>query len=132
MSLRSQVLQVVDAGTEQLGFAPSLRMEGLLDTLVSDELAAQVLASLREALSNAARHAEATSVEVRLAVDDVSLELEVSDDGKGITGGGRRSGLANLAARAAQVGGRFDVTSGPEGGTELLWTADLSGVDQPD
>ena len=125
VSLRSQVLQVVDAGTEQLGFAPSLRMEGLLDTLVPDELAVQVLASLREALSNAARHAEASRVEVRLAVDEVSLVLEVGDDGKGIPSGGRRSGLANLAARAAQLGGELELHAPAAGGTRLLWSVPL-------
>jgi len=125
VSLRSQVLQVVDAGTEQLGFAPSLRMEGLLDTLVSDELGVQVLASLREALSNAARHAEASRVEVRLAVDEVLLVLEVSDDGKGIPSGGRRSGLANLAARAAQRGGDLELHSPAAGGTRLVWSVPL-------
>lgn len=127
VSLRSKVLEVVDAGTEQLGFAPSLRMEGLLDTLVPESLAAQVLACLREALSNTVRHAAASSVEVRLAVDGELLTLEVRDDGVGIADHSRRSGLANLAVRAAQLGGELVLDAPPGEGTHLRWAVPLDG-----
>jgi signal transduction histidine kinase len=125
-SLRALLLQVVDAGAEQLGFAPSLRMDGLLDTLVPPAVSEHLLAALREALSNAARHASARSVEVLVAVRDEQLVLDVVDDGIGLPAeGGRRSGLANLAARAAQLGGALELSSTPGTGTRVSWRVPL-------
>jgi len=120
-SLRALLLQVVDAGTEQLGFAPSLRMDGLLDTLVPAEVSEHLLVSLREALSNCARHASANSVDVLVALRDNEVVLDVSDDGIGMSAAQRRSGLANLAARAAQLNGELAVSSAPGQGTSLTW-----------
>jgi signal transduction histidine kinase len=67
-TLRSRLLEVLDAAAEQLGFAPTLQLTGLVDTGVPTEIGEQVLAVLREALSNAARHASATRVVVQLDV----------------------------------------------------------------
>jgi signal transduction histidine kinase len=124
-SLRALLLQAVDAGAEQLGFAPSLRMDGLLDTLVPVAVAEHLLAALRETLSNAARHAAAGSVEVRVAVRDDELVLEVGDDGVGIGATTRRSGLGNLAARAAQLGGSLQLESTAGSGTHVTWRVPL-------
>jgi len=125
-SLRTRLLEVVDAGAEQLGFAPAVRLSGLVDTAVSIRIAEHLVAVLREALSNATRHAGAHRVDVDLHVDR-DVQLVVRDDGIGITtGGSRRSGLANLAERAAQVGGTFEVAPSPGGGTELRWAAPLA------
>ena len=124
-SLRSRLFDVIDAGTEQLGFAPAVRLAGLVDTAVPPELGEHLQAVLREALSNAARHAGATRVEVVLEVAD-SVQLVVRDDGRGLPEGDlRRSGLGNLADRAALAGGTFTATRRPEGGTELVWAAPL-------
>jgi signal transduction histidine kinase len=124
-SLRALLMQVVDAGAEQLGFAPSLRMDGLLDTLVPVAVSEHLLAALREALSNAARHARASMVEIAIAVRDDEVLLEVADNGAGMSDTGRRSGLANLAARAAQFGGTLVVESAPGRGTRLQWRVPL-------
>jgi signal transduction histidine kinase len=124
-SLRALLLQVVDASTEQLGFAPSLRLDGLLDTLVPAHIAEHLLAVLREALSNAARHARATAVAVLVAVRDGQLLLEVTDDGVGISTGGRRSGLANLESRAIELGGDLVTQSAKGRGTRLAWRVPL-------
>lgn len=124
-SLRSRLFEVVDAGAEQLGRAPAVRLSGLVDTSVPDDVAEHLLAVLREALSNAARHAHASKVEVVLEVGDDVL-LTVRDDGRGLPADvERRSGLANLAERAAAVGGTFAAGPGPTGGTELVWRAPL-------
>jgi len=123
-SLRTRVLQTVDATTEQLGFAPSLRMEGLIDTLVPDEVAEHLLAALREALSNAARHSGAKAVDVTVSVGD-DVRLTVVDDGRGLGEGGRRSGLANLATRAERLGGRLELGQQDGQGTALSWRVPL-------
>jgi signal transduction histidine kinase len=120
-SLRSQVLQVVDAAAAHLGFAPSLRMDGLLDTLATPELTDNLLATQREALSNVARHARATHVEVGVRVHGKVFTVEVLDDGVGMARDAARSGLVNLSSRAEQLGGTLRVTSSRSGGTSLVW-----------
>ena len=120
-SLRAQILQVADAGTVQLGFPPALRLDGLLDTLVSAEVAGHAVATLREALSNAARHAGAHRVDVVVAVRDGTLLVEVEDDGVGLPTWAPRSGLSNIADRAEQLGGHLCLTPGRNAGTRLSW-----------
>ncbi len=128
-SLRSRLFEVVDAGAEQLGFAPAVRLSGLVDTSVPDGVGEHLLAVLREALSNAARHAGARRVEVVLEVGD-RVELVVRDDGAGLPAEvSRRSGLANLVDRAEAVGGACSVRPGPGGGTEVTWSAPLVAPD---
>jgi signal transduction histidine kinase len=80
-----------------------------------------LLPVLREALSNTARHAKADRADVSVVVDDQSVTLTVTDDGGGLANDGRRSGLANLEARARALGGTFTASRAPEGGTELTW-----------
>ena len=118
--LRARLLEVVTDVTPALGFEPAVRFSGLLDT-VPDGVADDVLAVLREALTNAARHAHATGVEVELTATADRLTLDVRDDGSGIGDTTRRSGLANLRHRAERHGGALTVNSGPTG-TRLVWT----------
>jgi signal transduction histidine kinase len=120
-SLRSQVLEIVDAMSEPLGFAPSLRLDGLVDTLATSELADHVLATLREALSNVARHAHAGRVDVVVGIRGKVFSVRVEDDGQGMEPDAARSGLVNLARRAETLGGEFRVTSSRGHGTTLLW-----------
>jgi signal transduction histidine kinase len=120
-SLRAQVLEVVDAATSSLGFSPSLRLDGLLDTLASPEITEHLLATLREALSNAARHAGANKIDVVVGVRGKLFTVKVVDDGHGMAEDAARSGLLNLARRAEKLGGQMRVTSAPERGTTLLW-----------
>jgi signal transduction histidine kinase len=110
---------LVEARTA-LGFAPHLRAEGPL-VAVAPEVAADLLAVLREALSNVARHARASRVDVRLRVGP-PVELRVDDDGVGVPQNmRRRSGLANLSQRAVAHGGRCSIEPGPAGGTRVVW-----------
>jgi len=120
-SLRSQVLEVVDAATEHLGFAPSLRMDGLLDTLATPDIADNLLAMLREALSNVARHAQAAHVDVSVRVHGKQFTVQVVDDGVGMARDAARSGLVNLASRAEHLGGSLRVSSSRAGGTSVVW-----------
>ncbi|MBR7834866.1 GAF domain-containing protein [Actinospica durhamensis] len=132
-SVRAEVLECCERVAEQLGFNPSVRFSGPVDTLVSEEVGEQLVAVLREALSNAARHARASKVDVALTVDGTTATLTVADDGVGIPAGrARRSGLANLADRAARLGGGFAVAPGVDGGTVLTWTAPTEEEDEGD
>ena len=89
------------------------------------ELADHPEAVITEAISNAVRHSGASHLIVRICADD-QLVIEVIDDGCGIPQDNqRRSGLANMQRRAAQVGGDCSITAGPEGGTRVYWAAPL-------
>nr|WSW71667.1 GAF domain-containing protein [Streptomyces sp. NBC_00995] len=125
--LRSRVLRTVDNATPALGFAPALRMEGLIDTDVPGEVADQVIAVIMEALSNVARHARARQVETAVVADAGLLVVTVIDDGVGMPEGAHRSGLRNLAERAERLGGTLSVSAcpGPRGGTVLDWQVPL-------
>ncbi|MEE1805351.1 GAF domain-containing protein [Streptomyces sp. BE133] len=124
--LRAQLVAATEWATESLAFAPALRMTGLLDTAVSAEQAEQLLAVLGEALSNAARHAHATTVDVSVDVTGAALQLRVADNGRGIDPAvTRRSGLANLCRRAEEMGGTFSLSSNDPSGTVIEWVVPL-------
>jgi two-component system sensor histidine kinase DevS len=118
--LRSAILRVVSEERGVLGFAPRVHFDGPIDT-IDDVVAAELLPTLREALSNVARHAEASSAEVFVTCNDGVL-LCVLDDGRGIpadASGG--NGIRNITERATRLGGRCRVAARPEGGTVLEW-----------
>ncbi|MBK3582972.1 GAF domain-containing protein [Streptomyces sp. MBT57] len=124
-SLRARASRAVGDAVTSLGFPPRLSMEGLLDTDVPLDVAEHVVAALGELLSNAVRHAHATRVEVSLKATADEVRLTVSDNGRGIPEQSRRSGLANLAERAHQVGGALEMSTPDGGGSRLLWRAPL-------
>jgi len=124
-SLRARIVELIEELTPALGFTPNLRLEGLVDTRVSANVGDNLLPVLREALSNTARHAQSDRADVSVVVDDDSVTLTVTDDGVGLSEDGRRSGLANLDARAGALGGTFTAHRAPEGGTELSWRVPL-------
>jgi signal transduction histidine kinase len=82
--LRAAVLDVAAEVTPALGFDPAVRFAGLLEGTIADSIADDLLAVVREALSNVARHAEASSVEVEVTAQAGSLTLDVRDDGVGL------------------------------------------------
>jgi signal transduction histidine kinase len=123
--VRSAVLGLVHSAARTLGFAPSVTFRGPVDTLVTGPPAEQMLAVLREALSNVARHAKANSTRIEIAADLSRVELIVRDDGVGIAEGSRRSGLANMESRARDLGGSFTARAG-EVGTIVTWSVPLS------
>ncbi len=120
--LRAAVLEVVTGLYGPLGFEPEVRFAGPVDTIVDDGLADDVIAVMREALSNVARHAQATAVEISLTAATDRLELRIADNGTGLGEITRRSGLANMAVRAERREGTFTTAAQREGtGTVLLW-----------
>ncbi|MFJ3336259.1 GAF domain-containing protein [Streptomyces sp. NPDC086766] len=125
--LRTRAVRVVGEAAPVLGFAPSVRMEGLLDTHVPKDVADHVVAVLSESLTNIARHARADRAEVVLETDGREVRLTVTDNGVGIPAGGRRSGLGNMAERARKLGGDMELGSPDGGGTRLVWYAPVGG-----
>jgi signal transduction histidine kinase len=124
MTLGTLVVTIGREATPLLGFAPMIALEPPTNE-ISGPLAADLAACVREGLSNIARHAQAGSAELIGRIDDSTLTLTLRDDGVGIQSN-RRSGLANLAQRAREHGGRFDVSSPPGGGTLLRWDVPLA------
>jgi signal transduction histidine kinase len=123
VGLRAQIVAIAEELTPMLGFAPAVRLGGGLDDNVTAEQAEHLIAALRETLSNAARHANASQVEITVEADS-DLILRVADNGTGIGPSTRRSGLANLSERARQLWGTMsvgpaDATAGT--GTILEW-----------
>jgi signal transduction histidine kinase len=123
--VRAQILAVIDEMTSLLRFAPTARIDERLDTAVPQDIAEHLLAVLREALSNAARHAHASQVTVTIDAGP-ELVLTVRDNGRGIGETTRRSGLANLNDRARELGGTLRVGPADGGGTELQWRVPLA------
>ena len=124
--LRQLVLSLASEAAGALGFEPHIFFDGALDTVAEDR-SVELLAVLREALTNVARHAGARRVDVEV-VAEADLVLRVLDDGKGL-GTERRAGakgLANMEARAARLGGSVLVKPGPEGGTLVEWRVPLA------
>lgn len=121
-SLRSRVVAISRSAGQQLGFAPSVGFEGTLDTDVSASLADEVVAVVQEGLANVVRHAQASRADVLVRLDGDALAVRIADNGVGVGSTDRRSGLANLAERAARLGGRFEIGAADTGGTVLAWT----------
>jgi len=126
-SLREDVIAVVTEAGRGLGFAPQVRFDGPIDSLVPQDVAEQLVAVLREALSNVARHAAARRVEVCLDAGQ-ELALLVRDDGVGVAAGAPAgSGLRNIQSRALALGGTTKLEAGAEGrGSDLHWRVPLS------
>ena len=122
--VRSRLAEVVRSVTDGHGLRPSLRVRGEIDDLPAD-LAADLVAVVRELVTNVVRHAGASRVTVAVAVTE-GLHAVVTDDGRGLPVVTARSGLANLADRAERQGGRLTVAAGPSG-TEVEWLVPLPG-----
>lgn len=124
-SLRAAVRKLVKEYVPVLGFTPVVRTSGPVDTAVSHALGAQLLAVLREAVSNVARHALADGAEVDVLVAGDRLELRVADDGVGLAAEVSESGLRNARRRADDLGGTLEVSRVGERGTVLVWRVPL-------
>lgn len=126
-ALRHRLLDVSTDAAAGLANPPLVTFAGPVDLLVRGPLADDVVAVVRECLANAARHAQATRVEVSVTADDDAVVVTVDDDGVGLPDGARRaSGTRNLEERAQRRGGSFELSPRAEGGTRARWSAPIA------
>ena len=128
-SLGQEVGEILAQSARLLGFSPRLRIEGALENMITGTLRIDLVASLREALGNAARHSMATIVAVEITVEvtgkNYSLKMRVIDNGVGFqrdlepTAG---NGIHNLFARAQAHGGTCHISVPEGGGTVVEWS----------
>jgi len=123
--LRGELLDLVAEAAAKLGIVPALAMEGPVESAVPHDVRPHLIAVLSEALANAARHADAARVTVKVSVRHGEVLVSVQDDGKGLPDHFQESGLRNLRARAVELGGTLEVRSAEGGGTRLMWRAPL-------
>ncbi|SEC65248.1 Histidine kinase-, DNA gyrase B-, and HSP90-like ATPase [Amycolatopsis tolypomycina] len=123
--LRHRLHDAIAELTDDAPLQPTVSMSGSIDT-VPTQLAEHVEAVVREAVSNAVRHAQASTLAVSIAVKDDLIRVVVADDGKGLAEGISPSGLGNLRDRAETSGGTFTLDSGPEGGVTIEWSAPVA------
>jgi signal transduction histidine kinase len=127
--IRTRMLALADELRPVVGFDVPVVFDGAVDTWVSPTVADQLLPTLREALTNVGRHAQATRARVRLSVAGRLLVLEVTDNGRGFVGPttpGGGMGLPNMRHRAELLGGSFQVTHPATGGTTLVWEVPMA------
>jgi signal transduction histidine kinase len=127
--------ELTDDASRILGFVPDLRVVGPVDATITGGVAHEAMAVLREALSNVAKHAGASAVEVTVGVEDADLTLCVVDDGtREVVPSANGHGLRNMRARAVRLGGRMEITRS-EAGTTVTWRVPVDGSgsgDTPD
>jgi signal transduction histidine kinase len=117
-SVRNRISDVVRQATEGSPLRPDVRLRGGVDEIPRD-LVPDLLAVIRELVTNVVRHAGARRVTVTVSAGNKVLVV-VADDGAGLPAVTVRSGLANLADRAERRGGRLTAIGGPAG-TEVRW-----------
>jgi signal transduction histidine kinase len=130
--LRARLLEVARELRPLLGFDAHMDFVGPVDAAIPDELADEVVAVVREGLTNVARHANAKQASVEVRASGARLDIEMTDDGVGLGSADHTGGLANLRRRAELLGGSFEVISplperhDREGGTSLRWAIPLT------
>lgn len=138
---RDRLLAVVSEIRPALTVPPQITFDGRVDLDVHGALSDDVVAVVRESLTNVARHAPDSASRISVSVvpgtrtagqgtgatgpSHRTVRVVVDDDGPGPGDSGRRSGTANLAVRAQLRHGTFDVDAGPHGGTRVVWVSPI-------
>jgi signal transduction histidine kinase len=124
LGVRASLLTLIRSLDPIVGFNVHVTFAGPVDSVVSESVTENLLATVREAITNIERHAGATTASVSLTVDDGMCVLRIVDNGRGIddsivgTGG---MGLVNLRRRAEALRGTMDIETPVGGGTALVW-----------
>jgi signal transduction histidine kinase len=124
--LRQAVVDLADELTATLGMRAEVRFVGPVDNAVPPHVADHILAVVREALRNAAKHVPDSRCSVEICVDDDLVLVEVTDNGGGLPVVDQRSaghGLVNLHNRAEKLNGTFEILSVETGGARPRWSA---------
>jgi signal transduction histidine kinase len=122
--VRASILSLIRELKPVLGFEVQVSFDGPVDSTICEETAEHLLATVREAVTNIARHAGASEAKVILSVADGLCRLQVIDNGTGIDERETRQdglGLANLRSRAEKLHGRFMIEPRQTGGTKIIW-----------
>lgn len=125
-SLRELITREVKSASISLGFAPRLNLSGAIDSRVTPEQGDNLIAVIRESLTNCAKHAHATVITVEIDANESCLTCVIKDDGVGYTPSERMSGLENMKIRAKDLGGTFTIAGMAESGTQLIWSIPLA------
>ncbi|SDN98491.1 GAF domain-containing protein [Geodermatophilus sp. DSM 45219] len=120
-AVRTRIVDVVRSITGGQGLRPDVRLRGEDD--LPPALLPDVIAVVRELVTNVVRHAQATRVTVTVTVD-AEVRVVVTDNGVGLPAVAVRSGLTNLADRAERHGGRLTTSTGPKG-TQIRWNVPM-------
>ncbi len=124
-SLQTRLLAVIGEQTDTLDYPTRIQLSGSLDVTVNEPLAEDLLAVTREALANCARHANATSIDVRVDLTEGQITLQVIDNGHGISNPTHCGGPTNMRRHAETHNGTLQLATPDGGGTHLIWTAKL-------
>jgi signal transduction histidine kinase len=89
----------------------------------------EVFLTIKEAFHNIVKHADATAVQISIQLKDNSLEISISDNGKGLTEKNPwGNGLNNMAKRMAKIGGNFQILNNANNGIQVILTLPLTKV----
>ncbi len=127
-SFGHEMRDLIAQATRLLGFPPRVAIDGPADLLIPAYVRIEMLAALREALGNVARHAHASEAIVEIKVSQTELCVTIDDNGVGIDEARAASGngLPNMLARARGLEGTFIIGRRPTGGTRVVWRVPVS------
>ncbi len=127
LDVRQRVRGLAVEAAGPLGYPARVSFRGPVEAALTEPVLAQLLSVLREALSNVARHARASRVDVVVVADTETVTLSVADDGIGLPDGPFAGhGLENMTRRAAELGGECVMTGRRPAGTILQWRVPLT------
>jgi signal transduction histidine kinase len=127
--VRDNVLTLLEELKPVVGFGVRASFEGPVDTAVPEIISEHLLATIREAITNVGKHAQATQATVTISAGGGECRLQIVDDGCGMAqseSGAGGLGLGNLRRRAEKLHGVFDIESPEGGGTVLTWQVPLA------
>jgi len=126
--IREEVLSMAREAARALGFEPTARFDGPVESVMTDEIREHVLATLREGLSNVTKHAHASAVEIDVEVNGREICLRIADNGLGLDDPGIGNGLRNMRERARSCGGDCVLSTPASGrGTQIEWSVPIDG-----
>jgi signal transduction histidine kinase len=124
--LRADIRGLANEYASSFGFTPRVDLRGPINSAVPARLRPQLIAVVRETLSNAGRHAKASSVKVDINVLNGQADVVVSDDGVGTGRITRESGLRNIRERAEEFGGSLILRANQPSGTIVEWSVPIN------